>query len=186
MNRIHLYVNVTLICLALTAAACGAREPTIDTPMAEVNLTAADLGAGWSLTEEQLKDQLAATLDAGDLVDANMRIFGAESAVLVSQLASVKSVASAKATMAEDFVKAFKDGMEAQLPNITLEETDAPDVGEEPVMLAATIGDLDMKAYVLAFRKANVIVTLFAMAPADVVTAEVLIGYGQALEAKIQ
>jgi len=186
MKRTLLFVNVALVCLALVAAACGAAEPTIDTPTAEMNLTAADLGAGWSVTEEQLRDQLADTLGASDLVDANMRIFRGDQAVLVSQLASVKSVASAKATMAGDFVEAFKNGMEAQLPGVTLVEVDAPDVGEEPVMLAATIGNLGMEAYVLAFRKANVVATLFVMGPGDVATAEMLTGYGQVLEAKIQ
>ena len=186
MNRTYLSVNVTLICLTLVTVACGAQEPTIDTPVREINLTTADLGAGWSVREEQLKEQLADTLGASDLVDANMRIFEGEEAILVSQLASVKTVASAKTTMAGDFVQAFKNGMEAELPGVTFSDAETPDVGEEPVMLAATIGDLGFEAYVLAFRKANVIVTLFVMGSEDIVTAEMLTGYGRKLEAKIQ
>lgn len=186
MNRTHLSVNVTLICLTLLTFACGAQEPTIDTPVSEVNLTAADLGAGWSVREEQLKEQLADTLGTGDLVDANMRVFDGEEAVLVSQLASVKTVASAKATMAGDYFQAFKNGMEAELPGVTFNDTETPDVGEEPIMLAATIGDLGFEAYVLAFRKANVIATLFVMGSEDVVTAGMLTEYGRKLVAKIQ
>jgi hypothetical protein len=186
MKRTVLFVNVALVCLALTVTACGAAEPTIDTPVSEINLTTADLGAGWSVRAEQLKEQLADTLGASDLVDANMRTFEGDKAILVSQLASVKTVASAKVTMAGDFVQAFKNGMEAELPGVTFSDIETPDIGEDPVMLAATIGDLGFKAYVLAFRKANVIATLFVMGPEDIVTADVLTGYGQKLEAKIQ
>jgi hypothetical protein len=187
MKHLRLMLSLTVMCLLLLATACGAGEPTIETPVEEMNVTAADLGPNWSLQQEQGKGELADILDAGDLADANMRVFAAaaEQTTFVSQIISVNSVASAKATMAADFVDAFTTGIQSSLPGLALDETEAPNVGDEALMLGGNMSDLGFNVYVLAFRKANVIATLFLMGPAESVTQENAVDYAQKLEAKI-
>ena len=187
MKHSRLILSLTMMCLLLWVTACGAGEPTIETPVGEMNVTAADLGPDWSLQQEQGKGELADVLDAGDLADANMRIFAAatEQAMFVSQIISVNSVVSAKATMAADFVDAFTTGIKSSLPDISLEEIESPGVGDEAVMLGGNMSDMGFNVYVLAFRKANVIATLFLMGPAESVTQESMVDYAQKVEAKI-
>ena len=187
MKHSRLILSLTMMCLLLGVTACGGGEPTIETPVGEMNVTAADLGPDWSLQQEQGKGELADVLDAGDLADANIRVFAAaaEQTTFVSQIISVNSVASAKATMAADFVDAFTTGIQASLPELTLDEIESPSVGDEAVMLGGNMSDLGFNVYVLAFRKANVIATLFLMGPAEFVTKEGVVDYAKKVEAKI-
>lgn len=187
MKHFRLIFSLTMMCLLFLATACGDGEPTIETPVGEMNVTAADLGPEWSLQQEQGKDELADVLDAGDLADANMRVFAAaaEQTTFVSQIISVNSVVSAKATMAADFVDAFTTGIQSSLPGLTLDEIESPGVGDEAIMLGGNMSDLGFNVYVLAFRKANVIATLFLMGPAESVSQESAVGYARTLEAKI-
>lgn len=187
MKHSRLIFGLTVVCLLLSITACGSGEPTIETPAAEMNLTVADLGPEWSLQQEQGKDELATTLQAGDLVDADMRIFAAAAnqTMLVSQLISVKSVVSAKTTMAGEFVQAFTTGMQSLLPGVTLEELASPNVGEESVLMGGNVPDLDFNVYILAFRKTNVIATLFLMGPAESATEESVADYARKVEAKL-
>jgi len=188
MKHLRVILSLTVICSLLLATGCGAGEPTIETPVEEMNVTAADLGPDWSLQQEQGKDELADILDAGDLVDANMRVFAAaaEQTTFVSQILSVNSVASAKTTMAADFVDAFTAGIRSSLPELTLEEVDPPGVGDEAIMLEGEMSNMGFNIYVLAFRKANVIATLFLMGPTEFVNQESVASYAQKVEAKIQ
>ena len=97
MKHSRLILSLTMMCLLLWVTACGAGEPTIETPVGEMNVTAADLGPDWALQQEQGQGELADVLDAGDLADANMRVFAAaaEQTTFVSQIISVNSVVSA-------------------------------------------------------------------------------------------
>lgn len=188
MKYSRLILSLTVLCLLLPVIGCGAGEPIIEMPAGEINLTTADLGSDWALQQEQGKDTLSTTLEANNLLDANLRTFTiqAQQMVLASQVINVKSVASAKATMSGDFVDAFTTGMQSVLPNLTLEAAEDPNIGEEGTMLTGNVTDLGLKVYVIAFRKANVIVALFMMGPEDLATKETIMDYSQKLASRIQ
>lgn len=173
----------------VTLGACGAAEPIIETPAGEMNFTAADLGARWSLQSEQGLSELMTDVPDHAL-DANVRSFVASDAleVLVGMTLSTKSVASAERELKGSFVQDIMTSLQEMGSDGTFEEMDPPDVGDEAIMIGGqtSISDVAVDAYALTFRKANVIAMVFLIGPEDFANSVNVTQYGEDLEARIQ
>ena len=182
-------LSLIVICLLLWATACGSAEPVIETPAGEMNLTAADLGPGWSLVGEQGLDDMddMQDMDQAHIQDANMRMFGADSITgfAMSIVFSTKTVVSAEGEMKGATVQSFVDSIQGQVPGATLETLEPPDVGDEAALVGGTHPELGLNIYLVIFRKANVITMFSLIGSADSVTEETVADYAQKLEAKI-
>lgn len=190
MNRSRLMPILAVLALLASVLACGGsstQAPIIETEAAEMNFTAADLGGDWSLQADQGVDEIQ-DISEEDVLDANMRMFASSklAGMTMSFVLTTESVAAAKQEMKGDFVNDMKDGLQANLPDLTLETLDPPDVGEEAAMVGGNYADLAMNVYMLVFRKANVIVMFTVMGTEDEVTKDLIVDYAQKIEAKIQ
>ncbi len=188
MKYTRLILSLTLVCLLLSTITCGSeeKEPVIETPAGEMNFTAADLDADWSLIGEQGLDEMPA-MNQAHVQDANMRMFGAEAitGMVTSIMVSTKTVASAESEMKADSVQNFGRDMEDQLAGLTLETLEPPDIGDEVVMHGGNYAEAGLNIYTVVFRKANVIAMFSLIGSADSVTEETVANYAQKLEAKI-
>jgi len=138
---------------AQTTIACGSKEPVIETPAAEMNLSAADIGPAWSLLEEGGTED-APELNLPHVQDANMRMFGAEgvTGMVMGYVFTTKTVASAEQEMATgDVVSNFTEGFQKQMPGMALETMQPPDVGDEAVMVGGSHDELGLNVYMLTF-----------------------------------
>jgi len=189
MKCVRWVLGLLVMGLLLATAACGgSKEPAIETPAAKMNLAAADIGPDWALLEEK---GLAETpeLKLPQIRDANMRSFEAEgiTGMVMSYVFSTKTVASAEKEMANgDITSNFMKGVQSQVPDMTFETTQPPDIGDEAVMIGGTYADLDLNVSMLTFRKGNVIVMLAAAGPEEVASEEAVSGYAQTVEARIR
>lgn len=190
MKRAYIVPILALTALVLSTLACGSTEPAqpiIETAAADMNLSAADLGFDWSPMSDQGLDEMPA-MDQPHIRDANMRMFSSESlmGMVTSILFSAESVAAAQQEMQGDAVQNLGADMEAQLENLTLAKLDAPDLGDEAVMVGGNIPELNMNVYVLALRKANVVAMVSVLGTAETVTEDLMADYAQKLETKIK
>jgi hypothetical protein len=190
MNKSHLVPILAVLVLLASAMACGGSDtqaPIIEMEAAEINLTAADLGGDWSLQTDQGVDEIQ-DISEEDVLDANMRMFASNelTGMAMSIVFTTESVAAAKQEMKGDFVNDMREGLQADLPNLTLETLDPPNVGEESAMIGGNYADLEMNVYMLVFRKANAIAMFMVMGTEDTVTEGLIVDYAQKIEAKIQ
>ncbi|MDY6876578.1 MAG: hypothetical protein SWK90_10325 [Chloroflexota bacterium] len=186
MKYSRLVLSLTVICLLLLTIACGSKEPVIETLAGEMNLSAADIGPDWSLLEDQSLDEMPDS-DLPHVRDASMRMFGAEgiTGMVISCVFSTKTVASAEREMATgDVTSSFAEGLQEQVPEVTLETLEPPSIGDEAVMTGGSYSELGLNIYMLTFRKANVIVMFAVIGPEEFATEEAVAGYAQKLEAK--
>lgn len=186
----RLVLGLVMVWLLISAVACGAAEPIVETAAGDINLSAADLGSGWTMQQELTKEDLF-TDAPGHVLDANQRTFVSQEVpgkVVVSHVFSTKSVASAKREMEGDLVGAMTSTFEEQASEGTMEEVEPPGIGEDDTMLegTGTISGVPMEAFVVAFRKANVFAMVFLMGPTESATTEGAVGYAQELETRIQ
>ena len=190
MNTSRLNLSLAITCLVLATLACtltGSTESNIETPAADMNFSVADLGGDWSLVEEQGVGEMA-DIGEEDVLDANTRMFASEenTGLIMSIVLSTESVAAAKQEMQGDSIQDLGASMGAELPGAGLELLDPPDVGEEAVAVGGAYADLDMSVYMIAFRKANVIVMFSLMGSESSVDETLLVDYARQLEAKIE
>jgi hypothetical protein len=186
MKYSRLILSLTVVCLLLSAIACGSKEPIIETPAGEMNLTAADLGSEWSQLQDTGLDDMPA-MKQPHVQDANMRMFGADTitGLTTSIVFSTKTVASAQEEMKADSAQDFGQDIEEQLAGLALEALAPPGIGDEVVMRGGNYAELGLNVYVAVFRKANVIAMLSLVASEEFLTEEVAVGYVQELAAKI-
>jgi len=183
----RLILSLTVVCLLFSAIACGSKEPVIETPAAEMNLSAADIGSGWAVLTEQGLDETP-ELDLPHVQDANMRVFGAEgvTGMVMGYVFTTKTVASAEQEMASgDVTSSFTESVQEQVPGMTLETLQPPDAGDEAVMVGGSHPDLGLNVYMLTFRKANVIVMLAAVGPEEFASEAAMANYASRVEARI-
>jgi hypothetical protein len=190
MNKSRLVPILAVLALLASALACGGsgtQAPIIETKAAEMNFTAADLGGDWSLQADQGVDQIQ-DISEEDVLDANMRMFASNEleGMVMSFVFTTESVAAAKQEMKGHSIDDMKDDLQADLPDLTIETLDPPDVGEEAGMVGGNYADLEMNVYMLVFRKANVIVMFTVIGAEDEVTEDLAADYAQKIEAKIQ
>jgi hypothetical protein len=192
MKHLHLIFGLTMVCSLLLPVACGSgesatKEPVIETAASEMNLSAADLGAGWSLQLEQSLDELPALKEEKAATDASLRTFvSAGGEVIASQTLTTKSATAAKNTMEAGMAEATINELKEQLPGLDFEEIEAPAVGDEAVLVWGDVSDLGLNVYVLSFRKSNVLALLFLLGPEEQFTEATVMDYAQKLEAKIR
>ena len=127
-------------------------------------------------------------LDLPHVQDANMRMFGAEgiTGMVMGYVFNTKTVASAEQEMATgDATSSFEEGLQKQMPGMTLETVQPPDVGDEAVMIGGSYPELGLNVYMLTFRRANVIVMLVAVGPEEFASEGTVADYAQKVEARI-
>jgi len=183
-------ILILVVCLLLSVVACGGqKEPIIETPAGEMNFSAADLGPNWSLQQEQGLNEILKEVPK-HVLDANMRVFLSMEpfGVITSLTYSTKSVSSARKEMKGMLVKDTIASLQEQVAGGTFKESEAPGIGDEAFMVGGkgSFSGMDVSAYVLVFRKANVIGMVFVVGPGEVATEESVMGYARKLEAKIQ
>ncbi|HDN79270.1 MAG TPA: hypothetical protein ENG33_02235 [Chloroflexi bacterium] len=190
MKYYRLILGLVAICLLLSMAACGPKEPIIETPAKEMNLSAEDLGSGWKLDAEQNYDEMGAEVKKY-FKDGNFRSFSLEEkGMALSQVVCASTVSLVqKAVKEADPMKMFMDGLKQDWPEATTEIVEAPDIGEEPSLGKLSLsmeGGITLNAWVLIFRKANVLALVSLIGAEDFATKELITEYGRKLEAKIQ
>jgi len=175
-----------MMCLLLSAVACGSKEAVIDTPAKEMNLSAADLGADWSQMADMGLDEMP-SLAEEHIQDASMRMLTTEKlqGMLITIVFSTKTVASAKTEMKGDAVQNMVESLQEQISEATFEQLEPPSVGDEAQMVGGNVPDLDYNVYVLTFRKANVMAVFSLIGPEDWITERLAAEYARKLEAKI-
>jgi len=190
MKRYHFMLILMVICLLLPVAACGPKEPIIETPAKDMNLSVSDLGSGWSLDDERGLEGLPPEVGKS-FKDANMRSFSLEGkGTVISQVLTGSSASLVKQAMEKaDPIKSFTEGLKQNWAEATFETVEAPEIGEEPAMARIKLsveGAVNINAWVLVFRKANVFALVSLIGSEDFATKELITEYGRKLEAKIQ
>jgi hypothetical protein len=188
MKHFRLILSLIVMSLLLSTIACGSKEPVIETPAAEMNLRAADIGPEWAISIEQGLDETP-EMDLPHIQDANMRMFEAEgiTGMVMGYVFSTKTVAAAEKEMkSEGATSGFAEGLQKQVPEVSLETLQPPDTGDEAVMTGGSHPDLGLNVYMLALRKANVIVMLSVIAPEGFANEESMADYASKIEARIR
>ena len=172
MRRIR-WIGLFLL-LAVLLAGCGPGEPPIEKPAAEMNLTAADVGADFYLDEEEGFDQITADMEpevVREATDANMRLFSAETelALIMGIVVNMKDVSTAKKNM-RGLVEGFETGLTEAIADVSYEELSAPEMGDDAVLSRAVLkdpafGEEEMYVYMLGVRKANVLLMVATFGP---------------------
>jgi len=180
---------LVVVCLLLSMVACGGqKEPIIETPAVEMNLTAADIGPNWSLQQEQGLNEIGEGLPK-DVLDINVRGFLSMEpfGVVSSLIYSTKSTASAKRQMKGGWLKAFVDASKEQISEATFKETKPPSIGDEATMISGegSFQGINVHVHSVIFRKSNVIVAIIIMGLEEAATEENLLEYARKVEAKI-
>jgi hypothetical protein len=160
--------SVAFLAIFVVVSLFGRGDPLIDKSAAELNFTAAELGAGFTLTEEHGPE----AMDIQTLRDSNTRDFESEvifirSAVLVGK--------TALSDTPEELIDVLETSMQEEANvNVSFEKLQTVLIGDrgglEPFTLKASAGSL--KGYMVAFVKRNVIVLLIEMGAEDQITKE--------------
>jgi len=190
MRHSRVILGLALVCLSLTA--CGGAESPgvtreIETPAREMSFTADDLGSEWEIGQDLDLDDMTVFQNVEHIRDANMRMFSAAdiTGLLTSFVFSTKTVKQAEVEMEGDIVESMARDMEQQVPGLTMQTLEAPDLGDEASLSGGTLSDLGLGVYVLTFRKANVVAMFSLIASEDVATEDLVTDYARKLEAKM-
>lgn len=175
------------LCLALLVS-CGPSVTLISTPAKDMNLNANEVGAGYSLSEEQGLEEFASSLDISnidEISDANYRMFqDPNGGIVLSLVITLKQVATASDL--KELTDGFEEGFTDSMEGVTLTEFKAPAVGEEASVRGAAFPDLGMSMYFMGFRKTNVIGVLAVVGTDEFASEAIIGGLGQALAAKVK
>ena len=180
---------ILFIGLALLLAACGGgKEPIIEKPAGEINLTIQDLDDGWTLVEEQ-EDLKAVGLNPSGYRDANIRFFQGDNPAIqvMGMVATAKSVEDAVKELGKtDILGDMAESMLKQLPEMRFEPIEAPPVGDEQDMVHGVYESFGLHLYVLVFRKANMISMVMLMGPDDIANLDAVTRYAQTIAARAE
>lgn len=183
---------VLLFVLALPLLACGGEGggTLIETAAADMNLTAADLGSGYTLEEEEGLEQVVAEMDpdeADDAKDANLRMFSTPDGMgmVMSVVVNFKTVSAAEANM-RGVMEGFEEGFNQEMPGTEFVELDDPNIGDDSVLIEAEMEGLGFTIYMLSFRQNNIMGLLAVFGMADQVSADDVTGMGQTMQGKIK
>ena len=197
----RLGVLFLLLSIVLLLVACGPAEPIVEVKAAEINLTAADLGAGFTLAEES---DLAAILgrtritteDKGVLADADRRVFistnvvTATSGVTATQPITRSQVIVTVQTYnasgaAQSGLGEVRDALKEVLAqNAALVAVNAATVGDQSELWAAEMPNRGARIYLFICRRYNVIGVVMAVGPTTLEQTWVL-GLGQTLANRV-
>jgi len=180
-------VLALVLCLSLLVA-CGPSATLITTPAEDMNLSAEQVGAGYSMSEEQGLEEFASSLDISDIddiSDANYRMFENEAGgIVLSLVISLKQVATKDDL--NELTEGFEEGFTESMGDVALEEFDAPAVGDEASVRGIAFPDLGMSMYFMGFRKTNVIGVLAVVGTNEFASESIIGELGQTLAGKIK
>lgn len=179
-----------LLVLVLLLAACGPSAELIETPAADMNLTAEEMGSDYTLMDDQGTDAVTADMDpdeAEDARSASLRTYGPPNGtgLVMSMVVNFDSVSAAKANM-RGALEGFEEGFKQSLPDATFAEVDAPDIGEDAVMTLSSLEELGFNVYMLAFRENNVMGVIAIASTEDFATEEQTVDLAKKLAIKVK
>lgn len=184
--RLYRRILALFLLVLCWGIACSHPEAIVETPAAEINLAATDLGPGWSLTQEMDLDDLPQQIRRdSDIQDANQRLFVAREGRVTSGVLRIRSTKLARDGMRGALVHTVTQKFQEQLPGTEIKELDAPNIGQESRAFRLDVPDLDQQVYLLFFRQANIFVTLTAVGSQTAISADRLVSYSQQVEARI-
>jgi hypothetical protein len=194
-------VSFLLLSIVLLLVACGPAEPTVVAKAVEINLTAADLGPGFTLVEESdlpaiLDRTHIATADTGVLVDADRRVFVSTNVVTATAgvtatqpitrsqvIITVQTYNSSSA--ASGALGEVRDALKDVLAqNAALIAVNAATIGDQSEFWAAEMPNRGARFYLFLFRRTNVVGIVMAVGPATLEQTWVL-GLGQTLANRV-
>jgi len=166
-----------LLFLVVLLAGCGAKEPTIKAPAAEMNLTGDSLGKPATTAVENGREEVLQLVyqepaDTRLATDASMRTFTFSNTQLIAAVLVLDSSATAKGALRdarENFEKGLEDGLESdagQNVDLTMQDLNPAQAGEEGFFVGTDLPAEKGKVYFLSFRKNNVLVLLVGHGPA--------------------
>jgi hypothetical protein len=178
-------VLLGLLCVALFAVACGPAEPLVQAKAADINMTVADLGEGFTLTEESdLLAILARTKikaeDKAPLEDANRRIFVGTAVVTATGTTTVTAPLTRTEVIATLMVYNASGGAQAGLtetrdgfkgvlpPTMTLVAINTTTLGSASELWVTEAPNLAARVYVLLMRRDNVLAVIQVTGPSQI------------------
>ena len=174
--------SFALLGLFVVLTLLGRGDPLIDKPAAQLNLTAAELGADFSITQENGPQ----TADSKDVRDSNTRDLESNdvfvrSMVLVGRLKYSDTPA--------DLIDPLELAMQKDSPvEVSFEKLHAVSIGDrggiEPFTMASASGSL--QGYVLVFIRRNVIVMLIEIGPKEQVTEDTVQKHARLINSRLQ
>ena len=187
-TRRFLALMMILVVAFLVAACGGSKEPIVEKPASEINLSLEDLGEGWTLTQDAdgLEGLKSVGVDARsvNIQDGNMRFFaGANPTIqIVSAVLVYKSEKSAEKDMKQaNLGKNVSSSIQAQIPDMTIETIQLDTVGENQEALYGVYEAVGLHFYTLVFRENNVGFMVMLMGPEDIANQETLLTHARTL-----
>jgi len=177
---------LVLVLFLTLLAACGPQAELIEKPAEDMNLTAADLGAGYSLVDEQGIDALKVSMDLPEdeeLNDANYRMFETDTGIVLAVVLTLNR--EVKPEELDELTGGFERGVASELPGTVLEPLGTPSIGDQASMTGAEFADLGAAMYFLGFRKSNVVGVVAVVGLTDMATQELTTQLGQKMAGKI-
>jgi hypothetical protein len=175
------------LCLTLVAA-CGAQVKLIETAAKDMNLSAAEVGEGVTMSTDEGLEGLKTSMnlpDDQDIKDASFRMFEtSQTGIVLAVIISMNKPADSGALT--DLTGGFEKGLAEQMPGVQLKTYNAPKVGDEATVSGVDLPDLGVSMYFLGFRKVNVIGVIGVLGTADFATEAKLAELGQKMDAKIK
>lgn len=148
--------SVAFLAIFVVISLFGCGDPLINKAAADLNLSAAEVGTGFTLTEERGPD----TANSKDMRDSNTRDFEANGGFVRSVVVVGKQTYS---DMPEELINVLETSMQQEANvDVKFEKMQTMLIGDrggiKPFILKATAGSL--QGYVVAFVKRNVIVMI--------------------------
>ena len=192
MKRTHFFLVIFLALAVVALAACGgSKEPIIEKPASEINLSLEDLGEGWTLNQDAngLEDLKSIGVDARsvNIQDGNMRFFaGANPTIqIISAVFVYKSEKSAEKDMKQaNLGKNVSSSIQAQIPDMTIETIQLDTVGENQEALYGVYEAVGLHFYTLVFRENNVGFMVMMMGPEDIANQKALLTHARTLASR--
>lgn len=160
----------------------------ITAPAGDLNLTAEDLGGGYTMAADEGLETFMQEMNVADIanvVGASYRTFEGESEVVVLSMAIVLKHA-ATADNLRELAAGFSGGLSDSLGGVTLAEREPPALGEEAVVRYVEVAEKGASLAFLCFRRANVIGVIVVRGEEGTATPNLAVEFGQKLLAKLK
>jgi hypothetical protein len=160
---------VAFLAIFVVISLFGRGDPLIDKPAADLNLSAAELGAGVSL----IGDEGLSSDEAKTLRDSNLREFEAEGVYIRSVVLVGKTAASDAPGELIDEIESSMKG-DASSVAVSFDKLQSVLIGDrggiEPFTMKGNARSL--QGYIVAFVQRNVVVLLIELGDEDQITKE--------------
>ncbi len=166
---------------------CGPSGGMIETPAKDMNLTEAEVGSGYSVSEDQGLEALKADWDLPDdkeLKDASFRMFESEAGIVLAVVVTMNKEATSDDL--EGLTEGFETGFSGELPGVELKQGSAPSVGDEAVLTSAELAEFGIGMYFIGFRKVNVVGIVALVGMGGTATEDQAVALAQKMAGKIK